>query len=119
MAHRELDLIERQIIEDMLLAKAPVAKIAGKLSRHRSTIYREIARNSFTDDEMPDRSGSTSTEPHRKPLHLPLAQPQDHRRFARRPATVDHLRQNLHAIEFPLAHHHPSHVGLPFRTGEG
>lgn len=57
MAHRELDVAERQIIEGMLLAKAPMAKIAGKLSRHRSTIYREIARNRFADEEMPELDG--------------------------------------------------------------
>jgi len=54
MAHIELNLMERQQIEDMLHAKASVAKIAEKLSRHRSTIYREIRRNSFVDDEMPE-----------------------------------------------------------------
>ena len=57
MARRELNASERQVIEDMLLAKAPVAKIAGKLSRHRSTIYREIARNTFIDEEMPELDG--------------------------------------------------------------
>lgn len=52
MAHIELNLMERQQIEDMLHAHVSVAKIAEKLSRHRSTIYREIKRNSFVDDEM-------------------------------------------------------------------
>jgi len=45
MAHIELALHERQIIEDMMLVKASVATIAEKLLRHRSTIYREIRRN--------------------------------------------------------------------------
>lgn len=57
MAHIELMAAERQLIEDMVLAKSPIAKIAEKLSRHRSTIYREIRRNSFADDEMPELDG--------------------------------------------------------------
>ena len=38
MAHIELKLHERQVIESMRLMKAPVTKIAEKLSRHHSTI---------------------------------------------------------------------------------
>ena len=57
MAHTELDLRERRIIEDMLNAKVPVSKIAAEIGRHRSTVYREIKRNYFTDDELPYLSG--------------------------------------------------------------
>jgi IS30 family transposase len=57
MAHTELDLRERRAIEDMVNAKVPVSKIAAEIGRHRSTIYREIKRNFFTDDEMPYLSG--------------------------------------------------------------
>jgi transposase, IS30 family len=57
MAHMELDLRERRLIEDMLIVKMPVAKMAQRLSRHRSTIYREIKRNQFVDDELPKLSG--------------------------------------------------------------
>ncbi len=57
MTHTELDLMERQQIEEMLLAKAPIAKIAERLSRHRSTVYREINRNTFADEEMPELDG--------------------------------------------------------------
>ncbi|TDE34226.1 IS30 family transposase [Antarcticimicrobium sediminis] len=52
MAHTELDLLERRTIEDMLNAKMPVSKIASEIGRHRSTVYREIKRNAFTDDEL-------------------------------------------------------------------
>jgi len=41
----------------MLMANSPVAKIAGKLLRHRSTIYREIKRNTFADEEIPELDG--------------------------------------------------------------
>lgn len=54
MAHTELDLRERRLIEDMLVAKVPDSKIAAEIGRHRSTIYREIKRNSYVDEELPD-----------------------------------------------------------------
>lgn len=57
MAHTELDLRERRAIEDMLNAKVPVSKIAAEIGRHRSTVYREIKRNYFEDDELPYLSG--------------------------------------------------------------
>jgi len=57
MAHIELDLRERRAIEDMLNAKVPVSRIAAHIGRHRSTVYREIRRNVFTDDELPYLSG--------------------------------------------------------------
>ena len=57
MAHTELDLRERRAIEDMLNAKMPVSKIATEIGRHRSTVYREIKRTYFIDDELPYLSG--------------------------------------------------------------
>lgn len=57
MAHIELNSHERHVIEEMLHAKASVSAIAEKLSRHRSTIHREIGRNIYTDDEMPELNG--------------------------------------------------------------
>ena len=57
MAHTELDLRERRAIEDMLHAKVPVNEIATAIGRHRSTVYREIKRNGFEDDELPELNG--------------------------------------------------------------
>src|SRR6056297_1095712 len=57
MAHNELDLSERRVIEDMLNAKISVSKIAAELGRHRSTVYRDIKRNFYTDGELPNLSG--------------------------------------------------------------
>lgn len=57
MAHTELDLRERRAIEDMPKAKVPVSQIAVEIGRHRSTVYREIKRNFYTDDQIPDLNG--------------------------------------------------------------
>lgn len=57
MTHTELDLRERRAIEDMLNAKVPVSKIAGEIGRHRSTMFREIKRNRFVDQELPKLNG--------------------------------------------------------------
>ena len=57
MAHTELDLRERRAIEDMLHAKVPMNEIAALIGRHRSTVYREIKRNGFEDDELPELNG--------------------------------------------------------------
>ena len=57
MAHTELDLRERRAIEDMLNAKVSVNKIAAVIGRHPSTVYREIKRNYFYDDELPYLNG--------------------------------------------------------------
>jgi IS30 family transposase len=57
MAHTELGLRERRTIEDMLNAKMSVDKIAAEIGRHRSTVFREIKRNRFVDDELPKLNG--------------------------------------------------------------
>lgn len=57
MAHTELDLRERRIIEDMLNAKFSISEIATELGRHRSTVYRDIKRNFYTDGELSNLSG--------------------------------------------------------------
>ena len=41
----------------MLNAKTPVSRIASELGRHRSSVYREIKRNRFVDDELPYLNG--------------------------------------------------------------
>lgn len=57
MTHTELDLRERRAIEDILNAKVPVSEIAAEIGRHRSSVYREIKRNGFEDDELPELNG--------------------------------------------------------------
>jgi IS30 family transposase len=65
MAHRELNLRERRAIEDMLNAKMSVDKIAAEVGWHRSTVYREIKRNRFVDDELPNLNGYYGMNAHR------------------------------------------------------
>ena len=57
MAHTELDLRERRAIEDMLNAKIRVREIAVEIGRHVSTVYRDIKRNGYTDEELPELNG--------------------------------------------------------------
>ena len=57
MAHTELVLRERRTIEDMLNARMSVDRIAAKIGRHRSTVFRDIKRNRFVDDELPKLNG--------------------------------------------------------------
>jgi transposase, IS30 family len=51
-SYRQLELDERRTIFRRLDAKLPVAAIASRLGRHRSTIHREIRRNQFHDERF-------------------------------------------------------------------
>lgn len=57
MAHTELNVRERRRIEDMLNAKISVGEIAADIGRHKSTVYREIKRNYYHDEEIPYLNG--------------------------------------------------------------
>jgi IS30 family transposase len=57
MAHTELNLRERRTIEDMLNAKMSVGEIAAEIGRHKSTVYHEIKRNYYNDEEIPYLTG--------------------------------------------------------------
>ena len=46
---------ERGRIEDWWHAKVPVVEMARVLKRHKSTIFREIERNFWTDDTVPKK----------------------------------------------------------------
>nr|WP_245764298.1 helix-turn-helix domain-containing protein [Sulfitobacter marinus] len=69
MAHTELDLRERRAIEDMLNAKVPVSKVATEIGRRRSTVFREIKRNKFVDQELPNLNGYYGMNAQRYAVH--------------------------------------------------
>ncbi len=47
--YRHFTLEERRTLFRLLNARLPIKEIAAQLGRHRSTIYREIARNEFRE----------------------------------------------------------------------
>jgi IS30 family transposase len=56
-AYSQIDMDERRKIARWRMAGVSVDVIAEKLGRHRSTIFRELRRNAFTDSQMPDLNG--------------------------------------------------------------
>ncbi|ESW64911.1 hypothetical protein X772_35670 [Mesorhizobium sp. LSJC280B00] len=56
-SYSQINLDEHRTIERWRQAGVSVDTIAEKLGRHRSTIFRQIARNKFEDREMPDLTG--------------------------------------------------------------
>ncbi|CDM63124.1 hypothetical protein LPU83_pLPU83d_1754 (plasmid) [Rhizobium favelukesii] len=55
--YSQIDMDERRKIARWRTAGISVDVIAEKLHRHRSTIFRELRRNTFEDREMPDLKG--------------------------------------------------------------
>ena len=92
MAHAELSMEERRQIERLRLARTPVARIAARLRRHRSTIYRELRRNRFADEELPELDGYWGMVAH----DMASARRRRRRKLVRLPslmvAIVDRLR---------------------------
>ena len=60
--YTQITLADRRRLHHLVAAKVPVNEMARQLGRHRSTIYREIKRNTFHDRELPDYDGYYSTE---------------------------------------------------------
>lgn len=55
--HRKFTLEDRRIIARMVEAKARIVEIAEAVGKHRSSVYREIKRNFWNDEEYPIISG--------------------------------------------------------------
>ncbi len=55
--YSQLNLADRRRLFHFVERKLPIKEMARDLGRHRSTIYREIRRNTFHDRELPDYSG--------------------------------------------------------------
>ncbi|MBW9113689.1 IS30 family transposase [Rhizobium cauense] len=62
--YTQLSLADRRRLHQLVAAKVPINEMAHQLGRHRSTIYREIKRNTFRDRELPDYDGYYSTVAH-------------------------------------------------------
>ena len=92
MAHVELGIEERRQIERLRLARTPVARIAARLRRHRSTIYRELRRNRFVDEELPELDGYWGAVAH----EMATGRRRRRRKLVRMPsllvAVIDRLR---------------------------
>jgi IS30 family transposase len=59
--YQQLTLADRRRLHHLVERKVPINEMARQLGRHRSTIYREIRRNTFRDRELPDYDGYYST----------------------------------------------------------
>jgi IS30 family transposase len=59
--YTQITLADRRRLHHLVEAKVPVNEMARQLGRHRSTIYREIRRNTFRDRELPGYEGYYST----------------------------------------------------------
>ena len=55
--YTQLNIMERRRIERWRHAKVPVDEMARILKRCRSTIFRELRRNHFSDESMPKHGG--------------------------------------------------------------
>jgi IS30 family transposase len=61
LCYSQITLADRRRLHHLVAAKVPINEMARQLGRHRSTIYREIKRNTFHDRELPDFDGYYST----------------------------------------------------------
>lgn len=59
--YSQFTLADRRRLHHLVERKVPINEMARQLGRHRSTIYREIRRNTFRDHELPEYSGYFST----------------------------------------------------------
>lgn len=55
--YSQLTLADRRRLHKLIERKVPINEMARLLGRHRSTIYREVRRNTFRDKELPEYSG--------------------------------------------------------------
>ena len=60
--YRQLRLDEREALFQMKDARLPIRRIAEQLGRHPSTIYRELRRNFFFDEDYYFRGYLPSVE---------------------------------------------------------
>lgn len=59
--YQQLTLTDRRLLHRLVDQKVAINEMAHRLGRHRSTIYREIRRNTFHDRELPEYTGYFGT----------------------------------------------------------
>lgn len=85
--YSQIDMDERRKIARWRMAGIGVEVIAEKLGRHRSTIFRELRRNTFEDQQMPDLNGYYCVTAN--------AMARERRAKLRKLARFSHLRQSV------------------------
>jgi len=85
--YSQIGLDERRKIARWRLAGLTVDAIAEKLGRHRSTIFREVRRNTFVDMQIPDLNGYYCVMAHQMAC--------DRRSKLRKLARFSHVRQSV------------------------
>ncbi|OYR22841.1 homeo-like domain protein [Brucella pseudogrignonensis] len=93
--YSHIDLDERRRIARWRTAKLSVDVIAEKLGRHRSTIFRELKRNQFNDDEIKDLNGYYCTIADQKCRERRSKQRKLIRYDELRQSVIDHIRRAL------------------------
>jgi IS30 family transposase len=93
MHYCQLSLEERRKLAKWREAGVPVAEIAARLSRNPSTIHREINRNSYFDDELPELNGYYAINAQSKAD----ARRAVHRKMITSPALKAHVERQLKA----------------------
>ncbi|MBP2445789.1 IS30 family transposase [Rhizobium leguminosarum] len=58
--YTQITLADRRRLHHLVAANVPIDQMARRLGRHRSTIYREIKRNTFRDRELPATTVTTA-----------------------------------------------------------
>lgn len=59
--YTQITLADRRRLHQLVAARMPIKEMARQFGRHRSTIYREIKRNTFHDRDLPGYDGYYST----------------------------------------------------------
>jgi IS30 family transposase len=85
--YSQIDMDERREIARWRMAGIGVEVIAEKLGRHRSTISRELRRNTFEDQQIPDLNGYYCVTAN--------AMARERRAKLRKLARFSHLRQSV------------------------
>lgn len=59
--YTQLTFADRRILHGVVDQKVSIIDIARRLGRHRSTMYREIRRNTFPHNQLPEYTGYFGT----------------------------------------------------------